>query len=49
MKNEQSLQNWQFQSLDFQKLTELVPGKIFWKKKSILVLGVQILSRMVLG
>ena len=26
MKNAQSLQNWQFQSLIFQKLSNLVPG-----------------------
>jgi endonuclease III-like uncharacterized protein len=39
MKNEQSLHNWQFQSLKFHKLAELVPGSLFWNKKSKMVLG----------
>ena len=32
MKNEQSLHNWQFQSLKFQKLTKLVPERFYERK-----------------
>jgi hypothetical protein len=39
MKNEQSLHNWQNQSLNFQEMTVLVPGSLFWNKKSKMVLG----------
>ena len=38
MKNVQSLHNWQFQSLKFQKLSKLVPGHSKNLKKSPKVL-----------
>ena len=34
MKNDQSLQYWQFQSPKFQNLSKIVPMHLFWKEKS---------------
>ena len=38
MKNAQSLQNWQFQSLNFHKMSKLVPGHSKYGKLSPKVL-----------
>jgi hypothetical protein len=43
------MMNWHNQSLNFQKLADLVPGGIFFDEKSTMVLGVQNLSKIVLG
>ena len=32
MKNVQSLHNWQIQSLNFQEMSEMIPGKVILKK-----------------
>ena len=49
MKNVQSLHNWQFQSLKFQKLTKLVPEGFKWKKSQPKAFKSQMLSNMILG
>ena len=48
MKNEQSLHNWQFQSLNFQKLSKLVPGYSKHGKLSSKVLGDSQVVKLVL-
>ena len=48
MKNVQNLHNWKFQSLKFQKLSKLVPGKSKHEKYHQRSLGIHKLSRKVL-
>jgi hypothetical protein len=47
MKNIQSLHNWQFQSLKFQNLSNLVPGKSKHEKYHQRSLGIHKLSRKI--
>ena len=49
MKNDQSLQYWQFQSLKFQNLSKIVLMHLFWKKSQPKSFKNQELSKMDFG